>query len=163
MEQYYQGLVGYLTTRLRDRNLAADIAHEAYLKVLESRRLDQLEYPKAFLYRTAINLSVDLFRRGLIRQSESLDDALAQELPSVHSPQASLYQLQRAQLVMKALEELPEKCRQAFLLRKIDGLYHEDIASTMGLSKASVEKHIVNAMKHCRIRVFEMERLGDAQ
>ena len=160
MEQYYQGLVGYLTTRLRDRNLAADVAHDAYLKVLESPRLDALEYPKAFLYRTAINLCVDAFRRGVVRNSESLGDVVAEECSHKHSPPASLYELQRAEMVMKALDELPGKCQQAFLLRKLEGLCHDDIAQTMNISKAMVEKHIVNAMKHCRVRVLEMERLN---
>lgn len=159
MEQYYQGLLGYLTIRLRDRNLAADVAHDAYLKVLESPRLEGLEYPKAFLYRTAINLCVDVFRRGVVRNSESLGDIVAEESPHAHSPHATLYQMQRAEMVMKALEELPANCQQAFLLRKLEGLCHDDIARAMNISKAMVEKHIVNAMKHCRIRVSEMERL----
>lgn len=158
MEQYYQGLVGYLTSRLRDRHLAADLAHDAYLKVLESPRLDGLEYPKAFLYRTAINLCVDAFRRGVVRHSEPLGDMVAEECSRMMSPHASLYELQRAEMVMAALDELSDKCKEAFLLRKLDGLCHDDIAATMGISKASVEKHIVNAMKHCRIRVFEMEQ-----
>ncbi|WP_109511480.1 sigma-70 family RNA polymerase sigma factor [Pseudomonas ovata] len=160
MEQYYQGLLGYLTIKLRDRNLAADVAHDAYLKVLESPRLDTLEYPKAFLYRTAINLCVDAFRRGVVRNSESLVDITAEESPQTQSPHATLYQLQRAELVMAALDELSDKCRQAFLLRKLDGLCHDEIAEVMGISKAMVEKHIVNAMKHCRVRVSEMERLS---
>ncbi|MBD8496121.1 sigma-70 family RNA polymerase sigma factor [Pseudomonas syringae] len=160
MEQYYQGLLGYLTIKLRDRNLAADVTHDAYLKVLESPRLDTLEYPKAFLYRTAINLCVDAFRRGVVRNSESLGDIVAEEGPQTQGPHATLYQLQRAELVMVALEELSDKCRQAFLLRKLDGLCHDEIATAMGISKAMVEKHIVNAMKHCRVRVSEMERLS---
>lgn len=53
--------------------------------------------------------------------------------------------------------ELPSNCREAFLLRKLDGMAHHEIASRMGISKDMVEKHIVNAMKHCRIRVKEME------
>lgn len=158
MEQYYQGLLGYLTARLRDRNMAADVAHDAYLKVLESPRLNGLEYPKAFLYRTAINLCVDAFRRNTVRHSEPLSDLIAEECPRRQSPQASLYELQRAEMVMVALDELSDKCREAFLLRKLEGLCHEQIAAAMGISKASVEKHIVNAMKHCRVRVFEMEQ-----
>lgn len=153
MEQYYQGLLGYLTARLGDRQLAADVAHDAYLKVLQSPSLNKLEYPKAFLYRTAINLCVDAFRRGLVRDSEPLGDMVAEECPRTHSPHVSLYELQRTEMVMKALEELSENCRQAFLLRKLDGLCHDDIAEAMGISKAMVEKHIVNAMKHCRVRI----------
>ncbi|TBU85657.1 sigma-70 family RNA polymerase sigma factor [Phytopseudomonas dryadis] len=160
MEQYYHGLVRYLTARLRDRHLAADVAHDAYIRVLESPRHHALDHPKAFLYRTAINLCVDSFRRSAVRRSEPLSEVAGEESLQMQSPQATLYQLQRAELLQRALDELPARCRQAFLLRKLEGLCHDDIAQAMGISKAMVEKHIVNAMRHCRTRVAEMERIS---
>ncbi|WP_279635873.1 sigma-70 family RNA polymerase sigma factor [Phytopseudomonas daroniae] len=159
VEKYYQQLVRYLTVRLRDSQLAADVAHDAYLKVLEGGRGNTLEYPQAYLYRTALNLVIDGHRRSAIRRSESLDDIdpNAQGLEQFRAPHDSLYLQQRAELVSKALNELSESCRQAFLLRKLDGLAHPEIAARMGISKGMVEKHIVNAMRHCRVRVREME------
>ncbi|WP_256574724.1 sigma-70 family RNA polymerase sigma factor [Pseudomonas sp. PA15(2017)] len=159
MEKYYLQLVRYLTVRLRDRHMAADIAHDAYVKVLEGARHDTLEYPQAYLYRTALNLVVDSHRRAAVRRSHSIEDVQAEEQPAedAHAPHDSLYLQQRAALVSRALNELSEPCREAFLLRKIDGLAHPEIAARMGISKGMVEKHIVNAMRHCRIRVKEME------
>ncbi|CAD5108448.1 sigma-70 family RNA polymerase sigma factor [Zestomonas carbonaria] len=156
MEQYYQQLVRYLTSRLRDRHLAADVAHDAYVRVLEGGRGGAVEYPQAYLYRTAINIAIDTHRRGVVRRSESLEDVELQAKDQ-STPQDSLYLRQRADLVDRALSELPENCRRAFLLRKLDGMAHHEIATQMGISKDMVEKHIVNAMKHCRIRVKEME------
>ncbi|MDG9930337.1 MULTISPECIES: sigma-70 family RNA polymerase sigma factor [unclassified Pseudomonas] len=159
MEKYYRQLVHYLTVRLRDQHLAADVAHDAYVRVLEGGRGIAAEYPQAYLYRTALNIVVDVHRRSVVRQSESLDDIepQAQAANQFLSPQDSLYLRQRAELVERALGELPSNCREAFLLRKLDGMAHHEIASRMGISKDMVEKHIVNAMKHCRIRVKEME------
>lgn len=163
MEKYYQQLVRYLTTRLRDRHLAADVAHDAYVRVLEGARGSTVEHPQAYLYRTAINIAIDVHRRGKVRRSESLEDVEAlgqvqiQAKEQFLAPQDSLYLSQRAELVERALSELSDNCRQAFLLRKLDGLGHHEIAAQMGISKVMVEKHIVNAMKHCRIRVREME------
>ncbi|MCY1279326.1 putative RNA polymerase sigma factor FecI [compost metagenome] len=157
MEKYYQQLVRYLTTRLRDRHLAADVAHDAYVRVLEGGRGHALEYPQAYLYRTAVNIAVDVHRRGAVRQSESIEDVEAQANEQFLSPPDSLYLRQRAELVERALNELPDNCRKVFLLRKLEGLAHHEIAAQMGISKDMVEKHIVNAMKHCRIRVREME------
>lgn len=47
MEKYYRQLVHYLTVRLRDQHLAADVAHDAYVRVLEGGRGSAAEYPQA--------------------------------------------------------------------------------------------------------------------
>ena len=60
---------------------------------------------------------------------------------------------QRLEMVQRALAELPVACRESFLLRKLEGLSHPEIAERLGLSRSVVEKHIVNAMKHCRNRI----------
>lgn len=79
----------------------------------------------------------------------------------MQAPKESVYQLQRVEILQRALNELQENARKAFLLRKLDGLGHDEIAAQIGMSKAMVEKHIVNAMKFCRVRVKEMERFAD--
>ncbi|SFY06192.1 RNA polymerase sigma-70 factor, ECF subfamily [Azotobacter vinelandii] len=157
MEKYYQQLVRYLTTRLRDRHLAADVVHDAYVRILEGGHGSLVKYPQAYLYRTAINIAIDTHRRETVRRSESLEDIEPHAAEQFLSPQDSLYLRQRATLVERALNELSENCRKAFLMRKLDGLGHTEIAARMGISKDMVEKHIVNAMRHCRIRVREME------
>ncbi|WP_437883868.1 sigma-70 family RNA polymerase sigma factor [Pseudomonas sp. LRF_L74] len=158
MEKYYHQLVRYLTIKLRDRQLASDVAHDAYLRVLEgSLRGSVLEYPQAYLYRTATNVIIDLHRRGAVRFADSIEDIEAHEGKADETPHASLYISEQVKLVEHALSELSEPCRTAFLLRKLDGMAHPEIAKRMGISKDMVEKHIVNAMKHCRVRVREME------
>ena len=57
---------------------------------------------------------------------------------------------QRLDNLQRALAELPAICRSSFLLRKLDGLSHSQIAEHLNISRSLVEKHIVNAMKHCR-------------
>lgn len=157
MDSYYRELVKYLTSMLGDRHLASDVAHDAYLRVLERARQDAIEQPRAFLYRTAINLSIDEHRRNLVRRNEPLEVLEQEEGPRAHSPQSSFYQAQRLDMVERALDELPAICRDAFLLRKLEGMTHPEIAERLGISKGMVEKHIVNAMKHCRIRIQEWE------
>ncbi|MCY1454885.1 putative RNA polymerase sigma factor FecI [compost metagenome] len=59
--------------------------------------------------------------------------------------------------MQRALAELSQPCRESFLLRKLDGLSHPQIAERLGISRSVVEKHIVNAMKHCRLRMRDWE------
>lgn len=68
-----------------------------------------------------------------------------------------MHHAQRLDLLKRALDELPKPCRDSFLLRKLEGLSHPQIAERLGLSRSLVEKHIVNAMKHCRQRMRQWE------
>ena len=52
--------------------------------------------------------------------------------------------------IYAAIDELPLKCRQAFLLHRNSGLSYSDIALELDVSVSSVEKYILQALKHCR-------------
>jgi len=157
LEIYYRELVRFLSAKLGDRQEAADVAHDAYLRVMERTSQEQIESPRAFLYRTALNLVIDEHRRNSLRRSETLDVLDQEEQFFSPSPHRSLAQDQRLKLLQRALNELPLLCREAFLLRKLEGLSHDEIAERLSISQSLVEKHIVNAMKHCRVRMREWE------
>lgn len=157
MENHYRELLRFLSARLGDRHAAADVAHDAYLRVLERSSQAQIEHPKAF--------SVpDGAQPGGGRAPSQpgapggtpggLDDEEGLASPS---PQTVVDQGQRLDNLQRALAELPAICRSSFLLRKLDGLSHSQIAEHLNISRSLVEKHIVNAMKHCRVRMREWE------
>ncbi|MGH8547062.1 MAG: sigma-70 family RNA polymerase sigma factor, partial [Methylococcales bacterium] len=62
---------------------------------------------------------------------------------------------QKLEILDRAVAELPPKCRQVFLLRKVEQLSHAEIAERLGISRSMVEKHLHRAMMHCRDRIFE--------
>jgi RNA polymerase sigma-70 factor (ECF subfamily) len=68
-----------------------------------------------------------------------------------------LDQGQRLDMLKRALAELSPLCRDSFMLRKLEGLSHPEIAERLGISRSLVEKHIVNAMKHCRLRLRDWD------
>lgn len=159
LENYYRELVCFLNARLGNRQVAEDVVHDAYLRVLERTSEAPIEQPRAFLYRTALNLVIDDHRRNALRRAEPLDVLDSEERYFTPSPHKVLDHGQRLDMLQRALAELPRLCRESFLLRKIEGLSHPQIAEQLGISRALVEKNIVNAMKHCRVRM----RQWDAQ
>lgn len=124
---------------------------------MERASQEQIESPRAFLYRTALNLVIDEHRRNSLRRTEPLDVLDQEEEFFTPSPHRSLAQGRRLQMLQRALDELPALCRDAFLLRKLEGLSHDEIAQRLSISQSLVEKHIVNAMKHCRVRMREWD------
>ncbi len=157
LENYYRELVSFLSARLGNAQAAEDVVHDAYVRVLERSSDEPIEQPRAFLYRTALNLVIDGHRRNALRQVEPLEVLDTEERFFSPSPQVSMDHGQRLEMIQRALAELPANCRESFLLRKLEGLSHAEIAERLGVSRSVVEKHIVNAMKHCRIRIRQWD------
>jgi RNA polymerase sigma-70 factor (ECF subfamily) len=157
LESYYRELVYFLRARLGNPQQAEDVVHDAYLRVLERSSETPIEQPRAFLYRTAMNLVIDGKRYTALRQMESLDVLEGDERFFSPPPQADIDHKQRLDLVRQALDELSPVCRESFYLRKLEGMSHPQIADRLGISKGMVEKYIVNAMKHCRLRMREWD------
>jgi RNA polymerase sigma-70 factor (ECF subfamily) len=157
VEHYYRELVSFLSARLGNRQAAEDVIHDAYVRVLERNEPEQIENPRAFLYRTAMNLVIDRHRRHLVRKAEPLEVLDLDERWHSPAPSQSMQMNQRLALMQRALDELSAPCRDSFLLRKLDGMSHQQIAEHLGISRSLVEKHIVNAMKHCRVRMRQWE------
>ncbi len=158
VEHYYRELVSFLSSRLGSRHAAEDVAHDACLRLLERGGHPPIERPRSFLYRTALNLVIDRHRRQSVRQSEPLEVLDSDERWHSPAPSQLLHLDERLEMVRRALDELSAPCRESFLLRKLEGLSHPQIAERLGVSQSVVEKHIVNAMKHCRLRMRQWEQ-----
>ncbi|MEX5217139.1 MAG: sigma-70 family RNA polymerase sigma factor [Nitrospiraceae bacterium] len=154
--EYYDELVTYLTAKLRSRDQAMDVAQETYLRVLARESSQPILQPRAFLYRTALNLSIDLFRKRRQQAEETLDSDGIQDFLTMPADQERIIESrQQVRILYGAILELPPKCRQVFLLHKFKERSHAQIAEDLGISKSMVEKHIIKAMTHCRNRLGE--------
>jgi len=151
--RYYQELTAFLSRTLGDRHAAADLTQETFLRLLDRKAEERIEQPRAFLFKTAVNLSIDLRRRARIRRNEDLEALDREGCLDERCPQTEAIQQQQLLMLRRALAQLPENCREAFLLRKVEGCSHAEIAERLGISRDMVEKHIVNAMRHCRQRL----------
>ncbi len=155
-QEYYDELVTYLTMRLRSRDHAEDVAQETYLRVLTQEVSQPIVQPRAFLYKIAFNLSIDLFRKRKRQAEETLDVEELHDILTMPADQDTRLEVrEQVQCLYEAVHELPPKCRQVFLLHKFKEKSHQEIASQLGISKSMVEKHIIKAMAYCR------ERIGD--
>ena len=56
-------------------------------------------------------------------------------------------------LLAQAIEHLPEKCRQVFILSRMNGLKHEEIATQLNISVHTVQNHIVTAIRKLKVEL----------
>lgn len=144
-------LCGYLRVR-RGAPDAEDIVQESFARLLAACKTGAPDNPRAWLYRTAANLAADAYDHHLVRNRhhvpcpDLLDEAADLCADPAHHAEAS----QRLRHIWAALQHLPEPCRQAFLLNRLDNLSQRAIAAQLGLSEKTVERHIRRSLETCR-------------
>jgi len=153
--RYYQELLSHFTRAVRDRDSAADIVQEAYARVLAQGEDKPIAQPRALLYHTARNLVIDRHRRSVARGEADLMADAGEEMerlagPAAFEPDTALASAQAVDALVQAIEDLPPRCREAFVLHRFDGLPHAEVAERMGISRKMVEQHIKLAMIACR-------------
>lgn len=154
LERFYRELLNFLHRQVNDRDTAADLAQESYARVLAVQHAGRPVLDvRALLYSTARNLVTDQYRRAEVRRHESLDaiDEPDQPLAPRHlQPDEVLGSRQAIAAYAHAIDNLPPRCREAFVLHLIDGLPQAEVARRMGISVSMVEKHVVRGMLACR-------------
>ncbi|PHR61086.1 MAG: RNA polymerase subunit sigma-70 [Robiginitomaculum sp.] len=138
----------YLSRFLSNQHDIEDVAQEAYLRafVAEKKKDGEIEHPRAFLFRIAKNLAISRLRRKSYQITDYIEDlGVSVIIEDGTDPERELAAHQSLGLYCEAVASLPEKTRQIFLLRKMHGLKHKEIAQRMSLSLSSVEKHLQKA------------------
>ncbi|WP_339337175.1 MULTISPECIES: RNA polymerase sigma factor [Croceitalea] len=149
VEQFYDILYVYALGLVNERAVAEDIVQEVFLRLWSKKGKLFIETSlKSFLYRSIHNEFVDYYRK----KKKEIDFLDRISLETVHT----FIQLEDQDLVKKlekvniAIELLPKKCREVFLLSKRDGLTNQEISQYLNVSKKTVEGHISKAFKVIR-------------
>ncbi|WP_211107279.1 sigma-70 family RNA polymerase sigma factor [Azospirillum thermophilum] len=158
--QHNSGLLRFLVRRLGCRDRAADAAQEVYLRLLRFAGPGPVRHETSYLYTAAANVAADVARARRAEEKRAvadLPDCLPDPAGAAEAvrPDDAAAARQRVRLMQAVVDELPPRCREVFLLNKVDGLSHGEIAQRLGISRNMVEKHIIKALLHCR------RRLGD--
>lgn len=151
-------LLKFLGKRLDSSADAADLAQDAFTQWLGRDGRGDVQQPRAFLFQIARNLLRDHWRRQQSRPQLCTDDDAQHGLDAMVDEQGAgplekAEQQQRLHLLACALDDLPPRRREAFVLHKFDGLSQVEVAERMGISLSMVEKHIASALLHCKRRV----------
>jgi len=155
LERYHRELLNFLSRQVSDRDTAADLVQESYVRVLSAQSGGQaVTNMRALLYRTARNLVIDQHRRNEVRKHDDLDGIPEDQHPPAPQhlqPEEALASSQVIRAYVATIEALPARCREAFVLHVFDELSHAQTAQQMGISVSMVEKHVVRGMVACKI------------
>lgn len=141
-------LNGWLRRKLGCPDSAADLAQDTFMRVLTARDPQPVLEPRAFLTTIAKRVLFNHYRRQDLERAYL--DALAQ-LPEQVAPseEERAIILQTLMELDQLLDGLPRAVKQAFLLAQVDGLTYNEIARELGISLATVKRHLNKAAMRC--------------
>lgn len=153
--KYYSKLVRFSKEYVLTKADAENIVQDVFLFIWEKRdSLDTIQNINAFLFRLVKNKCVDFLRRKINTEAKNkeIQDALLKEynfkLYSIQQFDDSLLSDEEIDhIIYKAIDTLPEKCREIFILCKIEGLKYEEVAEKMNISPNTVKNQVVIALK----------------
>ena len=129
---------------------ADDLVQETYARLMQAHATGPIACPRAFLFVTARNLALNHLRHQRIERPEGAAeiDALSVADERVGIPEA-LAHAEDFQILIRAIESLPERCRQVVTLRKIYGLSQKEAAERLGISEHTVEAQGSIGLQKC--------------
>ncbi|HMN78980.1 MAG TPA: RNA polymerase sigma factor [Burkholderiaceae bacterium] len=161
-QRYYDELRRYLQRQVADPHEAQDLVQEVYERLMTMQRAGKsIEEARALLYQIARNLLID--RHRLLRSRQHVSDSELSDMPAAgdSEPEAVLTGNQMLARLSGAIEGLPPRCREAFVLHKFEGLSHAQVAARMGISVNMVERHVMLAVAACR-KVLQSATLSNS-
>ena len=142
-----------MLTRFLQRNWKVeaeitDLRQEAYARVYEAAQRERPALVKPFLFQVARNLMIDRLRKQSVVSLETMADFDWQNVSDDRpSSEAHVAARQELRLLQAALDELPARCRQVMVLRKIEGLSQREVAARMGVTMDTVENQVAKGMR----------------
>lgn len=148
-ERYYRELLRYFVRKSGDGDAGADVVQEAYVRVLSLQEKGTTVFePRALLYQTGRNILVNQARRRAV-EARVLETLALVSPDSAPSPERHASARQQIDRLVRLLERMPRKRRDAFLLVRIHGLSHLETAAHMEISVKAVERHMTRALLDC--------------
>ena len=140
-DRYHDRLLAYVRHMLRGHSEAEDVVQDVFLRAYGSLRSGEREIAvRPWLYRVAHNRCIDYVRRAPAAPLQP--DEL---LPGGIDPVAAAEQREDLRRLVSDLHALPEQQRSALIIRELEGLSYDDLATTLGVTVPAVKSLLVRA------------------
>jgi RNA polymerase sigma-70 factor (ECF subfamily) len=178
LRKYRTPVVNFLYRMVRDAAAAEDLAQEVFLRVYRARGqyLPTAKFT-TWMFRIATNLALNALRDGRYRQMEvSIDQSAVaysgdgeSEQPALEvadrqaSIELELIRRDRADLIRRAVESLPEKQRAAVLLHKYKEMDYDEIGRVLGCSESALKSLLFRAYETLRVELAPLVEAAQVQ
>lgn len=141
-------LRAWLHSRFREGCDIDDIIQESFIRVLKAREGRELASPKSFLFATARNLALDSVRHSSISRTVYLEQNDLSEFEDLSFGVPEIVaRNQELEMLTKAIQSMPDRCRQVFTLRKVYGMPQREIAKKLNISRNTVSAQMTTGLR----------------
>lgn len=156
--EYSIALSRYFARRGAPASVIEDLAQEVFVRLAKLTKQKVIANGEAYLMRTASTVWIDYLRTQQRTNSRThLEYEDEQHSPVGITPERALESKQNLDRVIAALEALPPRTRQIYLLCRVDGQKRRSVASRMGITVSAVDKQLMSAAKAIGLAVLDEE------
>ncbi|MDR0699904.1 MAG: RNA polymerase sigma-70 factor [Tannerella sp.] len=156
---YFSRLVRFSQTYVMSRCEAENIVQDVFLYLWENKTtFAAFGNINAYLFTMVKNRCIDFLRNQLktsgrnIALSDIREKELELKLYSLQEfNERALSNVEIETIIRKAIDSLPERCREIFVLSRLQGLRHKEIAERLAITPHTVERQIQIALKKLRV------------
>ncbi len=152
-EKWAEHLHNFLYYKYGEHINPEDKVQEAFIKLWKNCKEVPIDKAKSFLFTVGNNLTLNAIKHQKVVLKYQ------QEKPISHTNETPEFIMQENQFMKKlqdALAKLPEGQRVAFMMNRVEGKRHKEIAEILGISRKAVEKRIYTALEKLREEIEEI-------
>jgi RNA polymerase sigma-70 factor (ECF subfamily) len=147
---YYPGLVVFVSQIISDRDEAEEIVQDFFVNVWSARKsIHQSSSLKSYFFVSVKNRAFNYLKKEQIREKTLHQLKEIVEKDMLFQPDLFV-ESELQQQIANAMEKLPARTREIFMMSRFKGISNDEIATQLELSKRTVETQISNALKILR-------------
>ena len=142
-DNFYNSLCNHALRLVKDASVAEDVVQEVMMTIWKKRTQIKIESSlKAYLYRSVTNRSLNHLRDKR-NQVVEIEDKYLDVSADVEQ---KMYYNETEQIIMNEVNKLSPRCRQIFIMNRIDQMKYKEIAAELEISVKTVEHHIAKGL-----------------
>jgi RNA polymerase sigma-70 factor (ECF subfamily) len=158
--KYYQPLCHFANRFLKDMDSSEEIVQELFYNIWKNRESISITSSlKAYLYQSVRNNSLKFIEHLAVRERYS-SEMKRQQNEGAGNDSDSVELAELNELIENTLNQLPERCRQIFLLSRYEGLKYHEIAEKLSISIKTVEANMGKALQLFRTNLKVYDKLA---
>lgn len=158
---YFPRLNDFARNVVKDDAISQDIVQDVFLKVWDKRYDIEIINIEAYLFRMVRNRCIDYIKRLKIVNNHLLEIQISSKYEELYRRDFignEPYVLIEKELRLKieeTIQGLPDRCREVFILSRMNGLKNKEIAERLNINIKNVERHLSRAIESFSLNLFE--------
>jgi RNA polymerase sigma-70 factor (ECF subfamily) len=149
---YYSGLVVYSDQIIKNTIVSEDIVQTVFMKLWETRKSLEIRSFRSYLIQCVKNRCIDHIRSQELKNKYKIRNV---DYPLVELPEEMWTKTELDELIHQVIDKLSPRCREIFLLSRVENLKIAEIAEKLQLSGRTVETQISKALKILRLELAD--------